>query len=538
MKIVNPCLNVCIILILLSVFSSCKKEVTRWETDWSIPFVTDTLSFYNFHNDSTLDNLTSSDYLVVFERELLDISLNDFFFIPDTTISQTFSPTIGIGSVPPGFTFYNEVEAHELSVPDVQLKKIIVSSGQIDLKVFNPIGTSAYYTLQMPGVVKDGSTLEHTFFINAGTTEIPAVANEQIILDGYAIDLRGEDITGSVNVSGFNILQTSLSIMSDPNGEAVPITTSDVFEVEAKIKNLSIDYAQGYFGEQVFSDTSTFNIPILNQIVSGNIDLDEVPIDVEITNGTKIPFSTEISILENTNSFNNTISLNSALIGNPQLISPATGAWSTLTPSNHLIGLDNSNSNMTNYIENLGHTHSLGFEVKMNPFGAATGSFNEIFPNSELRIKLKSEFPLGLESNGLVIVDTVQVNLSSDIVENLIEAKEVTLHIKAVNSFPISGNLSLQFLDNGGSVLHDINDIETIQSSLLGFMDNEENLMKNESVIEVFLNHEILNDFDLIKNVVLVAEFNTAPGIIQSIPSNAYLFFKSNLKVKTLNSIP
>ena len=206
MKIVNPCLNVFIILILLSVFSSCKKEATRWETDWSIPFVTDTLSLSNFHNDSTLDNLTSSDYFVVFERELLDISLNDFFFIHDTTISQTFSPTIGIGSVPPGFTFYNEVEAHELSVPNVQLKKIIVSSGQIDLKVFNPIGTSAYYTLQMPGVVKDGLTLEHTFFINAGTTEIPAVANEQIVLDGYAIDLRGEDITGSVNVSGFTNL--------------------------------------------------------------------------------------------------------------------------------------------------------------------------------------------------------------------------------------------------------------------------------------------------------------------------------------------
>lgn len=525
-------------LILLSVISSCKKEATRWETDWSIPFVTDTLNLYNFHNDSTLDNLTSSDYLVVFERELLDVSLNDFFFIPDTTISQTFSPTIGIGSVPPGFTFYNEVEAHELSVPNVQLKKIIVSSGQIDLKVFNPIGTSAYYTLKMPGVVKDGLTLEHTFFIDAGTTEIPALANEQIVLDGYTLDLRGEDITGSVNISGYNTLQTSLSIMSDPNGEAVPITTSDVFEVEAKIKNLSIDYAQGYFGEQLFSDTTTFSIPILNQIVSGNIDLDEVPIDIEITNGTKIPFSTEISILENINSLNNSISLNSALIGNPQLISPATGAWSTLTESNHLIGLDNSNSNMTNYIENLGHTHNLGFEVKMNPFGSATGSFNEIFPNSQLRIKLKSEFPLGLESNGLVIMDTVPVNLSSEIVKNLIEAKEATLHIEAVNSFPISGNVSLQFLDNGGSVLHDITDVETIQSSLLGFMDNEENLMKNESVIEVFLNYEILNDFDLIKYVVLVAEFNTAPGIIESIPSNAYLFFKSNLKVKTLNSIP
>ena len=137
MKVITPCLKIFIVLIFLSIISSCKKEATQWKTDWSIPFVTDTISLLNLHNDSTLDNFTSSDYLVSLERELLDISLKDFFFIPDTTISQTFSPTIGIGSVPPGITFYNEVEAHELSIPNAQLKKIIVSSGQIDLKIFN-----------------------------------------------------------------------------------------------------------------------------------------------------------------------------------------------------------------------------------------------------------------------------------------------------------------------------------------------------------------------------------------------------------------
>ena len=193
MKVVTPLFNPLIVLILLGVFLSCKKESTRWETEWVVPFVTDTLDLYKLHNDSTLDNFSSSNYLVNLERELLDVSLNDFFFIPDTTISQTFSPTIGIGSVPPGFTFYNEVEAHELSIPDAQLKRIIVSQGKIELKVFNPIETSAFYTIKMPGAVKDGATLEYTFFIDAGTADDPAVANEEILLDGYHIDL-GERI--------------------------------------------------------------------------------------------------------------------------------------------------------------------------------------------------------------------------------------------------------------------------------------------------------------------------------------------------------
>ena len=537
MKVVTPFFKPLIVLIFLGVFLSCKKESTRWETEWVVPFVTDTLDLHKLHNDSTLDNFSSSNYLVNLERELLDVSLNDFFFIPDTTISQTFSPTIGIGSVPPGFTFYNEVEAHELSIPDAQLKRIIVSQGKIELKVFNPIETSAFYTIKMPGAVKDGATLEYTFFIDSGTADDPAVANEEILLDGYHIDLRGEDLSESVNISGFNTLQTSLSIMSDPNGEAVGISTSDVFEVEAKIQNLSISYAQGYFGEQVFSDTSIFEIPILNQFIAGNIDLDEIPIDIEISNGTKIPFSAKISLLENTNYLSETLSLSSALINSSQLIAPATGAWSSLNPSNHLISFNNTNSNITNYFENLGHTHRLGFEVRMNPFGFNTGSYNEIFPNSRLKLKLKSQFPLGLQSNGLMFSDTVDVNFNPQIVDDLITANQAVLDIAVVNTFPISGKFHLEFLDENGAILHELNNIETIESSLFGTMDPQENLMKMESSIKVLIDNTVLSDLNITNRIVLKAELNTAAGVIQSIPCNAYLFFKSFLKVNTINSI-
>lgn len=527
-----------LVLLFFSTISSCKKESTRWETDWVMPFAKDTLSLYNLHNDSTLDNFNSSDYLVDLVRDILDVSINDFFILPDTTIIQSFSPTIGISSVPPGFTFYNEIEAHQLSIPGVQLKRIIVGSGEIEIKVFNPIATSAFYTIKMPGIVKNGVTLEQTFFIDSGTTANPTMATEVIVLDGYDMDLRGEDIVGTVNISGYNTLQTSLSIMSDPNGQAVPISTSDVFQVEAKIMDLSINYAQGYFGEQVFSDTTELEIPILNQITAGNIVLDEVPIDIEISNGTKIPFSVKITLLENTNYMPQTVNLTSSIIGSPQLISPATGAWSGLTPSHHVIAFDNSNSNMTNYIENLGHTHKLGFEVRMNPNGIETGSYNEIFPNSRLSLKLKSEFPLSLQSNALTISDTISVNFSSEIIENIIEAREVSLHITTVNAFPISGKLILQFLDLNGTVLHEINNIQTVESSLLGFMDTDENLMKNESIVQVLIDGQILNDFDLIERVVIKAEMNTVAGSIQAIPSNAYLFFKSHLNVKTMNSTP
>ena len=528
-----------LILVLTGAILSCRKESTRWETEWVFPFVSDTLDLYKLHNDSTLDNLTSINYLVDLKRDLLDVSLSDFLIIPDTTISQSFSPTIGIGSVPAGFTFYNEVEAHELLIPDVELKRIIVGKGVIELKVYNPIPTGAYYTITMPGVIKEGITLEQTFFIPAGSTSEPSVTVDQIVLDGYEIDLRGEDIEGTVNVSGYNTLQTSLSIMSDPNGVAVPISTSDVFKVEAEFINVSIDYAQGFFGEQVFSDTTSFEVPLLNQISSGSVSLNEVPINITVSNGTKIPFSTNIALLKNTNYLPQTVYLSSPLIGTPQLISPASGLWSTLTPSTKLISFDNNNSNMTAYIENLGYTHELGYEVRMNPLGNTTGSYNEVFPNSRLKLSLNSQFPLSVGMSGLTIEDTLSLSLSPKIVQDLIVAQEVCLNIIAVNAFPISGKLSLYFLDELGSVIHEVTNVHEIKSSLLGVLDPLENIMKNESSVNLVLNSSIVADLDRTDRVLLKAVFSTAADGFtpQAIPSNAFLSFSSYFKVKTRNTI-
>ena len=540
MKIVSPYVKIFILVFVLGLVISCKKKKTSWNSDWVLPFVSDTIDLSNYHNDSTLDNFTSSSYLVELERSLLDVSLNDFFALPDTTIIQSYSPAIGIGSIPPGFTFYNSVEAHEIEIPNVQLKKVIVGSGTIKIKAFNPIGTSAYYTIQMPGVEKNGITFEETFFIEAGTSANPASAEEVVVLDGYEMDLRGEDITGSVNLSGFNILQTALSIMSDPNGVSVPLLTSDVFEFHAEIKNLSIEYARGYFGEQIFSDTSSFEIPYLNHIISGGINLDEVPLNIEISNGTKIPFSAKITLVENTNYIPESIALTSTLLNSLENIAPAIGSWSTLVPSNHLISFNNSNSNITDYIENLGYSHSIGYEIRMNPLGSMTGSYNEIFPNSRLQLKLKSDFPLNISANYLTISDTISLSLSSSILGDVINSEEVSLQIRATNAFPFSGSFKLKFLDENENILHVLDDINTIESSLSGTIDPADNIQKTASSVEVLLSTDIINDLDLIDYVIIEAQFDTPGGssFAQPIPSNAFIYFDSNLKIKALNSIP
>ena len=517
----------------------CTKKSTQWSSQWVFPFIKDTLDLSNYHNDSTLDD-SGLNYYVDFKRTLLDVRLVDYLILPDTTISQSFSPTIGIGNVPAGFTFYNSIETHEISIPNVELKKAIVSSGNILLKVYNPISTSAYYTVSMPGVALNGIDFQETFFVGAGTTETPTVGEALIDLEGYKLDLQGTGVLGSSNLSAFNILQTSLSIMSDPEGQNSSITTSDVFEFEAKFEDIKISYAQGYFGAQYFSDTTELEIPYLDKIISGSIDLNEVPFIVSIENGAKIPVAAQVTLVENTNYANNTESLQSSELNTDHFIAPATGTWNTLLPSTYQLILDGANSSMEGYLENMGHTHQIGYELRLNPFGSGTGSFNEIFPSSKIKVNVATEFPMAIGVNGLRVKDTIGLNISSLELNKIITAESISIHINSENAFPLEGGFILRFLDDNYIVMDSIIAENMIGSSLSGTLDTGDSLFKFSNQTELILTPSIVSEISTVKWISIEANLESKDSFGQgsvAIPSGAYIYFDAYLKLTTLNTI-
>jgi hypothetical protein len=108
---------------------SCKKKDTSWTTDWGAPIVSDTLTLSNFMNDSTLTTSNQATIDVDLTRTLLDIGIKDIIKIPDTTISQFFSPLLNINNVQPGFTFVNSIEEHTFDLNGIELKKIRTAKG-------------------------------------------------------------------------------------------------------------------------------------------------------------------------------------------------------------------------------------------------------------------------------------------------------------------------------------------------------------------------------------------------------------------------
>ncbi len=517
-----------ILLLLTILICSCKKKLTTWNTDWSAPIISDTISLSNLYNDSTLVSSNQTSIDLDLTRTILNLGLSDLVGFPDTTINQSFNLNFSLSSVPPGYTFANTIEEHSFDLNDVQLKKVDVSSGSIKLKVFNSIATKVNFKIILPGITKNGLAFEQIFFVNAGTNAQPGSAEELLDISGYSFDLRG------VNGLGYNKLQSQLIITSDPTGPSVAISSNNDFSFSAELSGLKFSYAKGYFGNTLISETAEFLVPYFNSIVAGNLDLPSANLDFEIENGMKFGIKGKIVSAENTNSSGNTSQLVSSNLGNDFLISPATGSWNSLqTSSQHLI-FSAANSNIENYLENFGSSHQLAYQLQLNPWGNVSGGNDEIFENSRLKIKIKTQVPLTIGADGLTLRDTFNIDLKQN--SNKTHAKSGLISLSAMNAFPFACEPILYLLNENGTILNTINATSQIYSSLLGSLNTQSGLFEKSSLLEFVLTEDIVENLDKIKKIVVQAKFDTPNPLTgwneaQSIPFGAFLAVKLRLKL-------
>lgn len=517
-----------ILLLLTLLICACKKKQTTWNSDWSAPLISDTISLSNLYNDSTLVSSNQTSIDLDLSRTILNLGLSDLIGFPDTTINQSFNLNFSLSNVPAGYTFANTIEEHSFDLNDVQLKKVDVSSGTIKLKVFNSIATKVYFKIILPGITKNGLAFEQTFFVNAGTNAQPGSAEELLDISGYSFDLRG------VNGLGYNKLQSQLIITSDPTGPSVAISSNNDFSFSAELSGLKFSYAKGYFGNTLISETADFLVPYFNSIVAGNLDLPSANLDFEIENGMKFGIKAKIISAENTNSSGNTSQLVSSNLGNDFLISPATGSWNSLQTSSHHLIFSAANSNIENYLENLGSSHQLAYQLQLNPWGNVSGGNDEIFANSRLKIKIKSQIPLTVGADGLTLRDTFNIDLKHN--SNKTHAKSGLISLSATNAFPLACEPILYLLNENGSILYTINATSQIYSSLLGSLNTQSGLFEKTSLLEFVLTEDIVKNLDNIKKIIVQAKFDTpspSSGIneVQSIPFGAFLAVKLRLKL-------
>ncbi len=500
---------------------SCRKEKADWDSDWVVPLVKDTLDLSSLVNDSTIVVNSFSNYELDLTRTIKEFSLADFVAISDTTILQDYILAVPSVTIPPGFTIVNQIEEHTLEADGMQLKKIRVKEGVIKVKVFNPLYTKAYFSVKLPGVTLDGNEFQQNYFVPAATSSGPGLTEASLDVSGYWIDLTGE--VGS----GYNILQSQLVVTSDPAGPTVTLTNSDVIKVEAQFKNIIIDYARGYFN-RLIEETLEFDLDLMSLVESGMIDLPATSIRLELENGLKVGAKATIQSLQNTNNQGNTEQLTSGQIGNPFYIDPATGSWGTLVPGNEQLIFDSGNSNVEAYLENLGKTHSLGYSIQLSPWGNVSGGWDEIFPNSKLKLKVHAQMPLSVQMDDLTLRDTFDIDLKQDNQKTHVVSGDIVLN--ATNAFPFQGDVTLLLLAANGALVHSVQGTQPVESSQYGTYDLNLELYKRNSEVHFPLPESVIAELETIKKVVVKVKLNTpnAAGVnsMLSIPDGAFMSVK------------
>lgn len=511
--------------------ASCKRERAQWDTKWAVPLVEDSLTLEQLDNQDIV-SVSMGNYELAIDRNIYSIHLSDFVKIPDTTVKYAYALNVSNFNVAPGVSFVNQIQAFDFNLNPIQLREVKVKSGGISIKVESPVETATIFKMELPGVVKDGQTLIQDFTVPAGTNSNPSDAFTYVDLAGYDLDLAGEQ--------GYshNLLQTKLTVKSDPNGQTVSINNLDSMRFEITINDLKLDYARGYFGSEMYSDTTIQTIAALNKITSGMIDLDAATLSLQVENGFKVNAKIKLTELKSTNYEGNTVALVHPSVGSWVTVNSAYGNYNGYTPSTTSLTFDGNNSNLESFLENHGGTNEIGYQLQINPWGNTSGGYDEIYDDHPLNIKLTGNLPLNVGASDLTIVDTFDFSLNQNYDETHVESGQIWL--MATNAFPLQGDVQLSFLDASGVVLTQLTADNSITSSLYGTVVN--NVMQKESKVTLnctadqvaLLNHAKKICVRLVLNT---PDPNTNSSAKVSIPEGAFFKFKLGAKVLVKNKV-
>lgn len=505
----------------LLIFSSCRKEKTSWDSAWTLPLVSDSLKLNNLVTDSILALDGTGYYQLAINRDILDIGLADYVEIPDTTVIQKYALN-GSLNVNAGTSFVNNSSDHDFNLDEIQLKKARISSGKIYISVESPIETKTIFTVKLPGVKKNGIAIQKVFYAPAGTNQSPSVTSDVIDLSGYDIDLTG---TGG---SSFNKLQSVMVVQTDPTGNSVTVNNQDSTKFIVKLSGLKFDYARGYFGNLIIEDTSDLNLDFLSKITGGSLDLPNTNLSLSVLNSIKVGAKATIQSLENTNYNQSTISLTHAQMGVPFYIEPASNSWSNLMETIYTIQFTSANSNIEQYIENLGFKQNIAYRLELNPYGNLSAGWDEFFPTSRLKVRLKANMPLSVGLSDLTFQDTFKLELEQD--KNKSNVLSGKLKLKVSNAFPLQGSIQLNLLDANGQWIETVQSADLVKSAIYGTL-NASNLMAANSELEFQLPESLIDrlaeiKFISVKAILNTPEISTGNSTLVLIPEGAFIAFK------------
>ncbi len=424
---------------------SCQREgPTTWDTELSAPLARKTLTTADIVPDSNLEEQPDTSLHLVWDRTFYELPVDSLLKIPDTTLTDFYSIPAQI-DVGPGQTLVDDESNTRYDLGEASLSTVELRKGKLVTEIRNTVAEETRYEYRIRNAFRNGSMFSVSRVAPPGSVSDPGVVRDTFDLSGYRVKLNG------VNGQKENTLETRVIVSIVEDGKTVTITPNDTVRYTNHFIGLVPEFARGYFGRRSLNiQPGKAKLDIFNAVQSGQLDIDQVDVELTLDNGIGVDAKGRLPFLRSIrNEPPSSVSLSHSVVNDPITINRAKKNGENIEHSIRRYQFNNANSNIDAFLENLPDRIGYDLNMEMNPVGDVSNGNDFIQYGHSLSAKLHIDLPLCLIANNLTLSDTLSVSPEKEDPDKGI--REGTLHLRALNGYPLGASLTLVLLNEDGS---------------------------------------------------------------------------------------
>ena len=460
----------------------------------------------------SIDNNISSNFLQLNLQEVNP--MNEYLITPNTGIKIFFIiEDINVSNVTMSFddqslTDYETLIDFELENGE-QIHNLELLTGKIIYNISSSIDSDLSFKLTLPSATIDGEIFESVQIVSSGNNSTYG----EIDISDVIIDLTS-DFT-----QPYNKIPIHFEVFIDSGNELITLTNEDYAEVNFSFSDLSIKYADGYFGDyeiDLGGDIVDIDLQIFEDFDSGLI-LDDPQFIIRVFNSVGVGASINAGLNAFSPNLDNAIFSFNEIIESPSTIGGVIEqSWV----------YDKNNSTIENIIAL--PPQQIEYFGSANLNGSSSGNLNFITSDSKMTLGVEVDFPMSLNIANISLKDTIVINE----IENVNNIESLSLFMNIDNGFPLDTKLDILLRDSVSNVTFDTLEIANFSSGITDdngyliesyFSKNQfnlnnnqiENLSKsNQLVLDVTLNTEdnksikLYSDYEFLVSIGMLINLN------------------------------
>ena len=378
-----------------------------------------------------------------------------------------------------------KLKEHSFDLGEAQITEIGIKEGTVKINVLStlPNGKMVY---NIPSLTKNGIPF------TSGDMIVPEATDNELTtfsfdFKGYVLDLTGKE--GRLGGDTVNTIYTEAYTFIDYTGTVEEINQSDSFYSFIEF-DLTTEYAKGYIGQDTINfGPEIINTDIFNVIESGDIDLKEASMNININNYIG---ADAIMRINNLSAIKGDTEISAMIDGSSYDIQRA-----SLTSNNSIIPTNTQiNIDADEIIEILPNKINTSATFYVNPNGSSYQQ-DFIYPSQSINGQINLEIPLNLIANNLAIIDTTNMTLPND---EEFEIDKIFLTIN--NGFPFDAEIKLFLLDENNLII----DTLLQNTSIMSGITDDNNIVIENSTSSIEIDY---TNFENVKKIITHSNFST-----------------------------